>query len=139
MSAPPSGPPGGPQYLRPHARVPAGVVTGPQLQVSGGDQRTQDVVLVVHVEGVGEVIGLAAGGGGGGSQNRHSSLSLSLSPSLPPLPVDVGPQRHGGGLHLLLRPLLLAAVQEGAEQAAVQVVQHGDQQQLVELKGCWEL
>ncbi|TNN73637.1 hypothetical protein EYF80_016232 [Liparis tanakae] len=39
------------RYLRPHARVPAGVVTGPQLQVSGGDQRTQDVVLVVHEEG----------------------------------------------------------------------------------------
>lgn len=36
-------------------------------------------------------------------------------------------------------PFLLAVIQEGAKQAAVEVVQHGDKEELVELKGCWEL
>lgn len=48
-------------YLRPHAGVPAGVVAAPQLQVPGGDQRVQHMVLIVHVEGVGEVLRLAGG------------------------------------------------------------------------------
>lgn len=36
-------------------------------------------------------------------------------------------------------PLLFTVVEEGAEQAAVEVVQHRDQEELVELEGCWEL
>lgn len=46
----------------------------------------------------------------------------------------------GGLFHLYLgRPLLLAVVEEGSKQAAVEVVQHGDQEELVELKRCWKL
>lgn len=56
---PPSAALGAP-YLRSHARVPAGVVAAPQLEASGRYHRVQDVVLVVHVKGVGEVFGLAA-------------------------------------------------------------------------------
>lgn len=48
-------------YLGPHAGVPAGIVAAPQLQVPGGGQWVQHVVLVVHVEGVGEVLRLAGG------------------------------------------------------------------------------
>lgn len=64
-------------YLRPHAGVPAGVVAAPQLQVPGGNQRIQHVVLVVHVEGVGEVLWLAGGVGGRGGE-RHTKLSDQL-------------------------------------------------------------
>lgn len=46
-------------YLWSHAWVPAGVVAAPQLQMSGGNQRIENVVLIVHIEGVGEVLGLA--------------------------------------------------------------------------------
>lgn len=49
-------------YLWSHARVPAGVVAAPQLQMSGGDQRIQNVVLIVHIEGVSEVLRLAVRG-----------------------------------------------------------------------------
>lgn len=49
-----------PSHLWSHARVPAGVVAAPQLEVSGRYCRVQDVVLIVHIKGVGEVFGLAA-------------------------------------------------------------------------------
>lgn len=49
-------------YLWSHAWVPAGVVAAPQLQMSGGDQRIQNVVLIVHIEGVNEVLRLAVRG-----------------------------------------------------------------------------
>lgn len=45
----------------------------------------------------------------------------------------------GGKATNLGRPLLLAAVEEGTEQTAVEVLQHGDQEQLVELKRRREL
>ncbi len=35
--------------------------------------------------------------------------------------------------------LLFAVIEECPKQAAVEVIEHGDQEQLVELKGCWEL
>lgn len=56
-------------YLRPHAGVPAGIVAAPQLQVPGGDQWVQHVVLIVHIEGVGEVLQLA---GGVGVRDTHT-------------------------------------------------------------------
>ncbi len=49
-------------YLWSHAGVPAGVVAAPQLHMSGGDEWIQNVVLIVHVEGVCEVLRLAGGG-----------------------------------------------------------------------------
>lgn len=36
-------------------------------------------------------------------------------------------------------PLLLAVIEERPKQTTVQMIQHRDQEQLVELKGCWEL
>lgn len=81
------------------------------------------------------------------------------------LPVDVGPESHSLGWNLLHqtekhfthvtpkqpvtcskktrtylgRPLLLTVIEERTKQAAVEMVQHCDQEELVELKGCWEL
>lgn len=46
-------------YLWSHAWVPASVVAAPQLQMPGRYHRVQDVVLVVHIKGVGEVFRLA--------------------------------------------------------------------------------
>lgn len=63
-------------HLWPHAWVPAYIVVHPQLQVSGTSQGVQDVVLVGHIEWVGEVLHLA---------------------------VDVCPQGHSLGGHLLRR------------------------------------
>lgn len=63
QNLPPNLPPSaalGPSYLWSHAGVPAGVVAAPQFEVSGRYHRVQDVVLVVHIKGVGEVFGLAA-------------------------------------------------------------------------------
>lgn len=100
------------RHLWSHAWVPASVVAAPQLQMSGRHQRIQNVVLIVHIEGVGEVLGLA---------------------------VNVGPQGHSAGLNVLGCPFLFAVIEECTKQTAVQVVQHCDEEQLVELKGCWEL
>lgn len=47
-------------YLWYHARVPTSVVAAPKLEVSGRDRWVQDVVLVIHIKGVGEVFSLAA-------------------------------------------------------------------------------
>lgn len=61
-------------YLWPHARVPAGVVAAPQLQVSGRHHRVQHVVLVVHIKGVGEVFRLAVRGTPRSRQNPWSVI-----------------------------------------------------------------
>lgn len=68
-----------------HPWVPAGVVAAPQLQMSGGHQWIQNMVLIVHIERVGEVLRLA---------------------------VNVGPHRHSAALNLLSCPLLLTVIEE---------------------------
>lgn len=50
--------------------VPAGVVAGPKLQVSGRSQWIQNMVLVVFIKGVGEILGLTERNEMSDSQNR---------------------------------------------------------------------
>lgn len=45
---------------------------------------------------------------------------------------------HRNGMYLG-RSLLLTVVKECTKQTAVEVVQQCDEEQLIELKGCWEL
>ena len=60
------------------------------------------MVLVVHIEGVGEVLRLAG-------RRKHSTVKritpvgYSTDSSKSVLPVNVGPQGHGLSLHLLHR------------------------------------
>lgn len=43
-------------YLRPHPGVPPDVVIHPQLQMVQAGNRIQDVVFIVHIEGIGEFL-----------------------------------------------------------------------------------
>lgn len=99
-------------HLWSHAWVPASVVASPQLEVSGGQQRIEDMFPIVHIEGVGEIVGLA---------------------------VYVGPQGYCLALNLLDYPLLLTVTEECAKEAAVEMVQDSNKEKLIKFKGSREL
>lgn len=70
------------------------------------------MVFIVYIEGVGEVLWLA---------------------------IDVGPQRHRPTVHFLFHSLLFTVVKECTKQAAVEVIQDGDEEELIKLKGSGKL
>lgn len=101
------------RLLQAHAGVPSAVVGLPELYAAQAGHGEEHVLLwVAGVQRVGVLLRLA---------------------------VHQGPQRLRQLTHVLLDPLLLRVVEECPEQAAVQVVQDGDKEVLVELKRILEL
>lgn len=66
--------------------------------MSGGHQRIQNMVLIVHIEGVGEVLRLAGRGQCQTVRESHPWIHFNETDSSP---VNVGPQGHCAGLNVL--------------------------------------
>ncbi len=55
------------------------------------------------------------------------------------LAVHIRPQGLGPGFDSIVVPLRLTVVEKRSEQTAVDVIQNGNQEMLIELEGIWEL